>query len=326
MVRRAHGFLLLPVTLTLVIVGALAYAMTRDAGAAIGNVEADYDTEAARYLAEAALNLTRWRNNQQQCGAVARFQPTPLYRYNLANGRVGTAPADLVGTMSLNDVVIVKNNSDNLKNGIAVDVSSATTTLPAAAHRIVRTVPRYDLGSKKDAVIRGNNGANTFIYAGPNATPQGSMAYMELTDDGPSRQSYGLLHFGMGPIPKNALVREATLKLKRFDGEWFPLLGRKVDIHRVTTAWDYRTATWSFPWSKAGGDYAAEPVASAMITISAPYYWRIEALVAGWVDGTMPNHGLLLKPTNLDKSRFSAFASGTSDGPELTVTYHERCD
>lgn len=326
MARRAHGFLLLPVMLTLVIVGALAYAMTRDAGAAISNVEAEYDTEAARYLAEAALNLTRWKNNQQQCGAVARFTPTPLYRYNLAAERVGTGPADLVGTMALNDITVVKDNSNNLKNGIAVDVSSATTTTPAGGHRIVRTVLRYNLTDRKEIVVRGINGANTFIYTGANPTPQGNATYMELTDDGVARQSYGLLRFDLSPVPGNALVKEASLRLKRSEGEWFPIVGRTVDLHRITTPWDYRTATWSFPWLKPGGDYAADPVASAVITLSMPYYWRIEALVAGWVDGTVPNYGLLLKPTNLDKSRFSTFASGTTDGPELTVTYYERCD
>ena len=56
------------------------------------------------------------------------------------------------------------------------------------------------------------------------------------------------------------------------------------------------------------------------------YDWRIDTLVAGWVDGTLPNYGLLLKPTRLEKSRFRAFNSADPDIPKLTVTYYPRCD
>lgn len=327
--RRTRGFLLLPVTLTLVVVGALAYAMTREAGMNVASVEAAYDTEQARYLAEAALHLARWRNHQQDCGALARFQPTPLYRYSLATGNVGTTPSDLVGTMTLNDIKEITNNANDLKGSITVDVSSATTADPAGSQRIVRTVPRYELDDQKQIILRGGGGASTFIRTGPNATPQGSMAYMELTDDGPNNQWYGLVRFDLSPLQKNALVKEATLKLRRFHGEISPLFGRSVDLYRITTPWDPRTATWSFPWSKAGGDYADDAVASTPIftTFSAVnYYWRIDTLVAGWVNGTLANNGVLLKPVKLQESRFNAFPSGSSDGPELTVTYYERCD
>lgn len=327
--RRTRGFLLLPVTLTLVVVGALAYAMTREAGMSVGGIEAAYDTEKARYLAEAGVHLARWKNNQTDCGELSRYQPTPLYRYSLATNNVGTTPADLVGTMTLNDIKEITNNTNNLKGGVTVDVSSATTSAPAASLRIVRSMPRFELDDQETVAIYGAGGANTFIYTGPNPTPQGTMSYMELTDAESGKQSYGLVRFNLATVPKNVLVKEATLKLRRFDGENLPLFGRAVDLYRITTPWDPRTATWSFPWAKAGGDYAADAVASTPIfTTLTPvnYYWRIDALVAGWVDGTLPNNGVLLKPTKLYETRFSAFTSGTTDGPQLTVTYYERCD
>lgn len=325
--RRTRGFLLLPVTLALVVVGALAWTMTREAGMSVAGVEADYDTEKARYPAEAAVHLARWENNQRDCGGLARFDDrTPLYRYSLATSNVGTTPADLVGTMTLNDIKEITNNANNQKGFITVDVSSATTSEPAGSQRIVRTVPRYELDEQETVTIYGGGGANTFIYTGPNPTPQGTMAYMELTDVESGKQSYGLVRFSLAAVPKNALVKEATLRLKRFDGEILPLLGRAVDIHRVTSAWDPKTATWSFPWSKPGGDYAADPVASTYITTNKYYTWRIDALAAGWIDGTVTNNGVLLKPTRLYETRFSAFASGATDGPQLAVTYYEPCN
>jgi Tfp pilus assembly protein PilX len=322
--RRTRGFLLLPMALTLVAVGALAYAMTRDAGTSITRVDAAYDTEVARYLAEAAVNYARWKNNQTNCNAAASFPPTPLYRYSLASSKVGTAAADLVGTITANGITVVTNNANNDKGSITVDVSSATPTLPPASTRIVRTVFRYNLTSVKQATITGGGGADTFIYTGANPVPQGAAAYMELTDNGPSAQSYGLLRFSLSTLPKNALVKDATLRLTRLSGE-FVWAVPTLDIYRVTTPWDPATATWTLPWSTAGGDIANGPVDSSLIGLNGPYYWRIDTLVAGWMDGTLANNGLLLKPNNLSKARFGAFGSGGADDPQLTVTYYERC-
>ena len=324
---RAGGFLLLPVALTLVAVGALAYAMTRDAGTSITRVDAGYDTDVARYLAEAAVNLARWNNSRTNCSnTAASFSPTPLYRYSLASGDVGTTAADLVGTMTLNSASVVSNNASSDKGNVIVDVSSATTTSPAASIRIARTVFRYNLANLKTAAIAGGGGANTFIYTGANPVPQGSTNYLELTDNGNADQSYGLVRFSFSTITKNALVKDATLRLKRYDGESSALPNRKLDVYRLTSTWDPASATWSVPWARPGGDYPASPVASSPITDNRYYTWRLDGLVAGWVDGTMPNNGVLLKPTGLLDSRFSAFTNSDGNGPVLTVNYYERCN
>jgi Tfp pilus assembly protein PilX len=323
--RRTRGFLLLPMALTLVAVGALAYAMTRDAGTSITRVDAAYDTDVARYLAESAVNLARWKNNQTNCGSsAASFPSTDLYRYSLASGNVGTTAADKVGTMTANSIDVVTKNANNDKGSIIVDVSSTTPTSPPASTRIVRTVFRYNLSNVKQATINGGGAADTYIYTGANPVPQGAAAYMELTDNGPGDQSYGLLRFSLAPVPKNALVKDATLKLTRISGG-FVWAVPTLDIYRVTTPWDPATATWTLPWSTAGGDIASGPVASSLIGLNGPYYWRIDTLVAGWMDGTLANNGLLLKPNNLSKAHFGAFGSGGADDPQLTVTYYERC-
>jgi Tfp pilus assembly protein PilX len=330
MIRRTRGFLLLPVALTLVLVGALAYAMTRDAGMNVTSVDAEYDTDVARYLAEAAVNFARWNNNWKCSGGPVIFPSTPLYRYSLVNSDVGTTAADLVGTMTMSpSSSLVTDNSNNDKGSLVLDVSGVTTSAmtnataskPAASLRIVRTVFRYDLSNKRTATLTG--GASTTISTAANPTPQGTLKYMELTEDGPGKLSYGLLQFNS--LPKNALVRKATLRLRLTDTEIFPLLGRKLDIQRVTSAWNAGTAIWNFPWSKPGSDYAVEPVTSSLIGfVPDNYEWRIDALVAGWVDGTLANNGVLLKPTNLTKARFAAFPADTG-GPQLVLEYYEQC-
>jgi hypothetical protein len=324
--RRAQGFLLLPAALTLVAVGAMAYAMTRDAGMSIVRVDAAYDTEVARYLAEAALNLARSKNNTNCASSAATFLPTPLYRYSLPTNSVGTTAADLVGTMTLNSVAVIGNNSNGDKGNITLDVSSATTTSPAASAKIVRSVSRYNLSNLKQAAITGGGGANTFIYTSATPVPQGSSTYLELTDNGPADQSYGLVRFSLSTIAKNAVVKDATLRLKRYAGESSALPGRKIDVYRLATAWDPASATWSAPWVTPGGDYPTLPVASSAINDNGYYTWRIDGLAAGWMDGTVANNGLLLKPAGLLDSRFSAFMNSDGNGPLLTVNYYERCN
>jgi type II secretory pathway pseudopilin PulG len=324
--RHARGFLLLPVALTLVVVGALAYAMTRDAGMSVARVDAAYDTEVARYLAEAAMNLARSKNNTNCPSNAASFPVTNLYRYSLASGDIGTTPADQVGTMTANSLSVVSNNSNSDKGSLIADVSGTTTTSPAASLRILRTVSRYDLSNLKTVALTGGGGANTFIYNAGSPAPQGSTTYLELTDNGPGDQSYGLVRFSFSTIQKNALVKDATLRLKRNEGESTALSNRKLDLYRLTSTWDPASATWSVPWVRPGGDYPATPVASSPINDNSYYTWRLDGLVAGWVDGTTPNNGVLLKPTGLIDSRFSAFTNSDGNGPQLTVNYYERCN
>ena len=56
-----RGLVLLPVTLVLAIVGTLAYVMTRDGTMNVSTIDAQYETDRMRYLAEAGVNLLKFR-------------------------------------------------------------------------------------------------------------------------------------------------------------------------------------------------------------------------------------------------------------------------
>jgi Tfp pilus assembly protein PilX len=321
MTPRARGFLLLPVMLTLVLVGALAYAMTREAGMNGSGVDAEYDTEAARYLAEAAFNLARWRNSQQGCNGVVKFADTRLYRYNLNSKNVGTAQSDLVGTMKVSSISEVKGNGNKEKGYITIDASSETARDPAGSRRIVRTVPRYDLAGSKLVTTPVTSGLSTTIYTG--TPPVDLVNFIELTD-GPS-PSHGLVRFDLSAIPDKALVKEARLELERKGGEFFFWPLRFLSIHRVTRPWD-ATTVWDSPaWSQPGGDYAPDYAATSLIADDRIYAWSVDTLAAGWLDGTLPNYGVLLKPSQLVKSRFRAFKSSAGQIPRLILTYYPPC-
>src|SRR5262245_51172343 len=85
--------------------------------------------------------------------------------------------------------------------------------------------------------------------------------------------------------------------------------GRPTEVYRATAPWNEKAATWIWrdtdvPWSVPGGEY----VGQGGLPDAAPYAsnsqspgegeavsWEIADLVSAWVEGTVPNNGLLLR-------------------------------
>ena len=127
-----------------------------------------------------------------------------------------------------------------------------------------------------------------------------------------------LLAFDLRNIPVKATVSAATLTL------WYPataapttLAGREIKLHRVTRAWNEGTgvypgecngsgANWSetqggVRWAAGGGDVDATADATVGLkarTAAGSDSFTVTSLVQEWVNGTAPNHGMLLKLNN----------------------------
>lgn len=104
-----------------------------------------------------------------------------------------------------------------------------------------------------------------------------------------------------------------------------------VGVYPLTRAYT-SSATWnsydgSSSWASPGGDYdASSGYVNNNVGPAAgqPYYWYPTQAVQGWVDGTTPNDGFLLKETNEPASNQLTFYSGvspepSSDDPALIV-------
>ncbi|MBC8076930.1 MAG: DNRLRE domain-containing protein, partial [Chloroflexales bacterium] len=75
-------------------------------------------------------------------------------------------------------------------------------------------------------------------------------------------------------------------------------LSQNVELYRLTRDWD-GNARWNTPWVTPGGDVATPaldardvPPTSGQGSI---FNWNATAAVQGWVSGSIPNNGLLLK-------------------------------
>jgi hypothetical protein len=132
-------------------------------------------------------------------------------------------------------------------------------------------------------------------------------------------------------VPDGATLTSATLFLY-VDIE----SSQRIDVHRVTAAWEENTVTWN----SFGGAYNSAIDGSFMADGAG---WRavdITALVQSWMDGTHPNNGLLLEqiaaeiPRTLFQSRetyyppylelcFDAGAGCEEVAPTADVTIRE---
>lgn len=295
-----RGMLLLPVALTLAVVGALAYTMTREGSMSLSSVDADYDTETARYLAEAGLNLVKWQNQKRGCGSEVGFGS---FAFPEGAGKIGE----------------ISTGEIKRKSGGILEVSLTATTNRQAVHNLsaFRTTV-YDRGDLKTATLNGPGGNDTSITRDTTVS-LASRDWLELTDG----RSHAVIKFTLPSELNNGSVVSAELKLTQqtSNSSQNP---RSLAVHRLTRDWG-PGATWSSPWSTPGGDY--DPVAAASVNIAgdSEYTWRIDDLVQGWANGTVDNQGVLLKPNGLLDARFYSLDAGNSYEPKLVVRYYKRC-
>ena len=150
-----------------------------------------------------------------------------------------------------------------------------------------------------------------------------------------------LLQFDLSSIPIGTRIISAQLELYHYVTTGTPA-SPGVDVHRLMRNWVEGThdgtgtadgATWNTwngndNWSNAGGDYESTPVASSVISAATSDWesWEIGELVQGWIDGSYPNYGVILKGKGvLDVSFASKEDADSALHPKLNITYAIEC-
>ena len=152
---------------------------------------------------------------------------------------------------------------------------------------------------------------------------------------------HSLIQFGLGAIVHGAKILSARLELYHTVTAGTPT-SPGADVFRVTRDWIEGSksgsgtadgATWDTwdgvsNWTQAGGDSDVQPIASGPISAAVNDWesWEIGALVQGWVDGTVPNYGVLLKGTGDTEVSFASKEDADpSLRPKLSITYTCAC-
>jgi hypothetical protein len=260
----------------------------------------------------------------------APFSRYTIYRNDTPVAQIGTR-----STTTYRDTQATPGTAVRYKvvvNG--ADSNSRTVTLPAAGH--ARTVLRMAPATSR----------MTYLYystAVTNCANYGAMPHAWVGTATNARWR-SLLAFDVSAVPRTATVTNATLSLWRLFG---PNANVTVDVHRVTAPWTEGTgtaactgdgATWydastGRSWLTPGGLYDTKPVAAALVQAHAasgadPY--NLTGLVRGWVAGTTPNHGVLLRLFNESLLAGNSVVYASDDyaaeatlRPTLTITYTE---
>lgn len=148
-------------------------------------------------------------------------------------------------------------------------------------------------------------------------------------------------------IPSNAIVSSAVLTAK-FGGTCNDAV--TIYAYRALKTWLESSATWNswngdFAWGSGGGLSASDAgvdnsgdgtgsdtklteTASVSINECTETFhdFTITSLVQGWIDGSMTNNGVFIKPTDLAVGTntfyfISSENSSTADRPYLTIIY-----
>ncbi len=137
-------------------------------------------------------------------------------------------------------------------------------------------------------------------------------------DNGGDRR--GLIKFDLSSIPSNATINGATLYLYEKDNK----SDQTTYVYRVTSSWSESTVTW-LTWTLLGGDFDNSisyftflpNQKDCMLTLD------ITNLVRLWVNGTYPNHGLILYSTGLNHkiTYVTKEDAIVSQRPKLDIVY-----
>jgi len=317
MSRRVRGFLLLPVSLLLVVIGVITFGLVQDIGTgARSNLR---EAERARRLAEAGIAHATWKLNQlTTC----------------------TGYTDLPATAAGSDSYKV---SVSPTSGSPVTLTSTATLasgLPGARVTVSRQVPKTAGNTLTYTVKTDSSGADTYLDATNLAKNYGASTTLLLQQGA----SYPLLQFDLSTLPKGSRIVDAQLVLYRENAGSLSLSGRVVNAHRVLEPWEPGTKNGSnaadgATWLTRDGFKAWQMVGPSIESTSAldaphtHYYlsgytitWGLTNLVQGWVDQRYPNYGVLLVPTSsFSEAYASAEASDATRIPKLVIKYIAPC-
>lgn len=155
-----------------------------------------------------------------------------------------------------------------------------------------------------------------------------------LTYVGNQQRYAGLIRFDLTPIPHQASVVSATLRL--YAAGWLQGEHLPIGAHVISRTVQFCEATWQRsragePWAASGCNDSLEdrrPEPEDFFTTSGVRRWYdldITSAVSGWLAGSLPNNGLLLRSLAKWDSEAIIFASAEYSEPTvrpmLIVTY-----
>ncbi len=194
--------------------------------------------------------------------------------------------------------------------------ASATTLDPSSQQNTVQLI-------QPDTEV-----LDAFLESASPTTNYGSTNYLGTIDR-------FIIQFTLPAVLNNKQIVEANLYFYVWNQTNYQA-GQYLDIYRVTSSWQEGSTTWNNrytgqTWNAAGGDYDNSGTVDRILHQAGSSNWdhvyyppaNITSLVQGWVDGTVPNYGVLV--LNEGSTGIGFKASEYSSGrPYLEITYTDK--
>ena len=304
------GLVLMPVVLALVVVAAVALMLNYESATDVALVRGQAEQDTLRYVTEAGLAHAEWQLAQNtSCSGYTDLASTAFGSHSYS---ATIAPTD--------DSPVTIDVTGVLSNG-------ATHSLN---HEDVRV---YDLAAPVTLTLQpGATGKDTFIEGDSGHTDHNKGGDNHLYSDSEAdKQLRALLQFDLSVIPSTAHIQTATLELEveKNDGS-----ADTVEVHRLIRDWTEDGVTWDSydgmqSWDTPGGDYDSQMSGSFLVDSTGWKSVDIASLAQSWVDGSLPNYGVILLSTpasgNNEKKYYSSDEGNATRHPKLTLTLSCEC-
>jgi hypothetical protein len=134
-----------------------------------------------------------------------------------------------------------------------------------------------------------------------------------------------LIQADLGALTANSHVLLAVLSL---DVEAVNTLEDRsvvqLDLLPIVTEWESSTACWDYPWGTPGGDVISRFRERYLIREAGRARFDITRLVQSWSDGSLENHGILLRASSSYGGTFSVDLLSAQNGPAgLFVMFYQ---
>ncbi|UCE37668.1 MAG: DUF2341 domain-containing protein, partial [Thermoplasmata archaeon] len=182
-------------------------------------------------------------------------------------------------------------------------------------------------GMVNDMVIQpdATDGKDNYMLSNGATLNFGTGTIVSVRNDS-SAEHRPIIQFDLSSAPEN--IENAKLWLYRSSGNSF---SSNIYVHRLTQSWTELDSNWNTydgtnSWATLGGDYdSTEESSTTVPPVNGWYSWDITDLVKGWVNGTYPNYGMLLRADYDDANdpnpyfRSSDYTDDTSIRPKLVI-------
>lgn len=135
------------------------------------------------------------------------------------------------------------------------------------------------------------------------------------------RITRSLLRFDITSLPSNAVIQSATLRVYYMGYRDYPNRVNTITAYRINGSWTELGVTWN---NKPGPGAA---YGSVDIPANTNWGWReldMQALVQGWVNGSIANQGVMLRGPEVSGADSSYRMFSTREGPyspQLLINY-----